>query len=60
MQDLVKGFQGMGFTPEVKTLAFFQDDYGLKGDDDEDDDTDDEDDLEGSEGDEQMTEESEE
>lgn len=27
--ELMKGFQGMGFQPEVRTLAWFQDDYGM-------------------------------
>lgn len=52
MQELVAGFKGLGFSPEVKPLAFFQDDYGLKGDDQdeaEDDDEDDEDDDDGDE-----------
>lgn len=47
MQELVTGFKDLGFSPEVKPLAFFQDDYGLKGDDQdeiEDDDDDDDDD----------------
>ncbi|MCJ1281964.1 hypothetical protein MMC26_001287 [Xylographa opegraphella] len=57
-EGLVKGFESMGFRPEVKPLTFFQDDYGLKAgdeedgkdDDDDDDDIDDEDEeMEGSE-----------
>ena len=35
IQGLVKGFQEAGFRPEVRSLAFFQDNYGLKADDDE-------------------------
>jgi len=33
----VKGFQEAGFKPEVRPLAFFQDDYGLKAEEGEDD-----------------------
>ena len=29
-EGLVKGFEGLGFRPEVRPLASFQDDYGLK------------------------------
>ena len=29
-EELVKGFQGLGFAPEVRSLASFQDDYGMK------------------------------
>ncbi|KAL8843609.1 MAG: hypothetical protein Q9170_000113 [Blastenia crenularia] len=29
-EELVKEFQGLGFTPEVRSLASFQDDYGMK------------------------------
>ena len=29
-QNLVRDFKGVGFKPEVKPLALFQDDYGLK------------------------------
>ncbi|MCJ1477917.1 hypothetical protein MMC13_006591 [Lambiella insularis] len=29
-EGLIKGFEGMGFKPEIKPLAYFQDDYGLK------------------------------
>ncbi|KAL8661455.1 MAG: hypothetical protein Q9202_005574 [Teloschistes flavicans] len=28
--ELMKGFQGMGFQPEVRPLLWFQDDYGMK------------------------------
>ena len=31
-EGLVKRFTETGFKPEVKSLSFFQDDYGLKGD----------------------------
>ena len=51
-KDLVTGFRELGFTPEVKTLAYFQDDYGLLGEegaDDQDDDTEDDEDDEGDE-----------
>ena len=43
-EELVKEFQGLGFKPDVRTLASFQDDYGLKGEDEEG--TEDEDDDE--------------
>ena len=47
-EELVKEFKGLGFKPEVRTLASFQDDYGLKGEEgegiEEDDDGDDDDD----------------
>lgn len=33
----MKGFQEAGFKPEVRPLAFFQDDYGLKAEDGQDD-----------------------
>lgn len=33
----MKGFQEAGFKPEVRPLAFFQDDYGLKAEEGEDD-----------------------
>lgn len=43
---MVKNFEKAGFKPEVRTLASFQDDYGLKlGDDDADEE--DEEDEEG-------------
>lgn len=53
-ERLVSGFQGLGFKPEVRPLASFQDDYGLKvtdGDDaqEEEDDDDEDDDDKGSE-----------
>ena len=45
-QSLMKGFQSIGFKPEVKQLAFFQDDYGLKtGEGDEEDEEEEEDEL---------------
>ncbi len=61
MQEQVKGFESLGFKPEVKPLTFFQDDYGLKieaGDEDDDDeeeedgseDEDDDDEEEGEDG----------
>ncbi|KAL9129924.1 MAG: hypothetical protein Q9217_001772 [Psora testacea] len=42
-EGLVKDFEGMGYKPQVKPLAFFQDDYGLgveNGEDEEEDDGD--------------------
>lgn len=48
-EELVKGFQGLGFTPEVRSLASFQDDYGMKmpeGEDIEDED----DEIDGDDG----------
>ena len=32
-EGLVKGFEGIGYKPEIRSLASFQDDYGM-GDDD--------------------------
>ncbi|KAL8914625.1 MAG: hypothetical protein Q9171_000806 [Xanthocarpia ochracea] len=29
-REVVKGFQDLGFRPEVRPLAYFQDDYGIK------------------------------
>ena len=29
-QEICKGFEAAGFTPQVKPLKFFHDDYGLK------------------------------
>jgi hypothetical protein len=56
LQDLNKGFKAAGFKPEVRTLASFQDGYGLavggeedEDDDEEDDDDDDDDDAESDE-----------
>ncbi|KAL9587376.1 MAG: hypothetical protein Q9212_000303 [Teloschistes hypoglaucus] len=40
--ELMKGFQGMGFQPEVRTLAWFQDDYGMNVPEGEDMDEDEE------------------
>ena len=55
-KDLVKHFEGIGFKPEVKPLAFFQDDYGLKAEDGEDE----EDGIDGIDGDEDEDEDTEE
>jgi len=59
----VKGFTEVGFKPEVRTLASFQDDYGLapldeddEGDENEDDE---EDDVDGDEMDDEMDDEEE-
>ncbi|KAH0051580.1 hypothetical protein KCU72_g6768, partial [Aureobasidium melanogenum] len=44
-ENLVKAFTDAGFKPEIKSLADFEDDYGLEnieGDDDEDEDDDEE------------------
>lgn len=63
-QAISEGLTRAGFSPEIRDLSFFQDDYGLKpidgaddGDDDDDDDDDgeeedrdDSDDVGGSEG----------
>lgn len=50
----MKGFNEMGYKPEVKPLMFFQDDYGLKVGDGEDGNDDEDDDMsegeDGSEG----------
>jgi hypothetical protein len=46
MKALMKDFEGVGFKPESRTLASFQDDYGLEALDGEDP-ADDEDDEEG-------------
>ena len=47
-EGLVKGFEGLGYKPEVRTLASFQDDYGLgEGGGATDGAVDDEDDEEG-------------
>lgn len=40
---MVKSFTEVGFKPEVRTLASFQDDYGLEALDDEGDEADDDD-----------------
>ncbi|KAJ5105494.1 hypothetical protein NUU61_002841 [Penicillium alfredii] len=52
MEDTIKqGFEASGFTPTVRLLKEFEDDYGLKldGDEEEDDDDDDEEYESGSE-----------
>jgi hypothetical protein len=54
LQDLEKNFAKDGFKINVKQLVDFQEDYGLKGDDDEEED---EEDSEGSEGSEEESEE---
>ena len=54
------GFESIGFSPEVRTLASFQDDYGLEGEDDDADEDDDDDDEEEDDDDAKDTEESEE
>lgn len=46
----MKGFQEAGFKPEVRPLAFFQDDYGLKAEDGQDDVDEEEEDGEGVDG----------
>jgi Zn-dependent M16 (insulinase) family peptidase len=53
MQSIKTGFESSGFSPKIKTLADFQDDYGLQADGDEQDDQDenDEDDNEESDAD---------
>jgi Zn-dependent M16 (insulinase) family peptidase len=53
MQSIKTGFESSGFSPKIKTLANFQDDYGLQADRDEQDDQDenDEDDNEESDAD---------
>lgn len=48
-QKVVKGFSEIGFTPDVKPLAFFYDDYRLDGEGGLDEESEDDDDLE-SEG----------
>ncbi|KAG8525481.1 uncharacterized protein KY384_009125 [Bacidia gigantensis] len=61
-EGFVKGFEGLGYKPQVKPLNFFQDDYGYGkeqglGDDGDDDlDDDEEEDEEDDEGDEVETE----
>ncbi|MCJ1247440.1 hypothetical protein MMC30_004654 [Trapelia coarctata] len=47
-ENLVRDFKGIGFKPEVKPLALFQDDYGLKTGDVEEEEDDEEDELEDS------------
>ncbi|KAK4697960.1 hypothetical protein P7C71_g191, partial [Lecanoromycetidae sp. Uapishka_2] len=51
-EGLVKGFGELGFKPEVRPLAFFQDDYGLQagdGSDEPEDEDEDEDEIEDEE-----------
>ena len=45
-EELVNGFSELGLKPEVKALTDFQDDYGMKPDDDAGEDDDDEDEEE--------------
>lgn len=45
IQSIKQGFESSGFAPEVKPLAFFQDDYGLGPIEGEDDATDEEEDV---------------
>jgi hypothetical protein len=55
LQGLKKGFESSGFKTQVRPLASFQEDYGLKADEDEEDDEGDEEDdemMDGEEGDE--------
>ncbi|EGC45620.1 zinc metalloprotease [Histoplasma capsulatum var. duboisii H88] len=52
-----KGFEGVGYKPEVRSLKFFEDDYGLKlegGEDDEDEDGDEDEEAEESGSDDSM------
>ncbi|KAL8706462.1 MAG: hypothetical protein Q9201_000517 [Fulgogasparrea decipioides] len=46
-EELVKGFQELGFKPEVRPLAWFQDDYGMKASEGEGEGADEEDLLDG-------------
>lgn len=39
----MEGFESVGFTPTVQVLKEFEDDYGLKLDDEEEDDEDEDD-----------------
>ena len=57
VDDLIKGYENHGFKPELKPLTYFQDDYGLKGDDDaaEDEEEDTEEEADGEDGDEEVT-----
>lgn len=58
-EGLVKAFEGLGYKPEIRSLASFQDDYGLGEEDgategpeveeEDEDDEDDDDDMEGEE-----------
>ncbi len=59
-EELVKEFEGLGFKPEVRPLVWFQDDYGLKGEEGVEDEEEDEDvdmeDVDGEETEEEMEE----
>lgn len=44
MQNIEKAFKEMGYKTDVQQLAYFHDDYGLKGDEDEEELEEDEDD----------------
>ena len=44
---MVKNFENAGFKPEVRTLSSFQDDYGLKLDEEDPNEEDDEDEEDG-------------
>lgn len=48
--EISQGFRGIGFEAEVKPLDFFQDDYGLEGEEEEGEDDDDEDEDEDEDG----------
>ena len=50
-QNLVDNFRKIGFEPEVRKLASFQDDYGLKFEDEDNEEEDDEDEDEEEYGD---------
>ncbi|KAL8658121.1 MAG: hypothetical protein Q9226_001240 [Calogaya cf. arnoldii] len=52
-EELVKGFQDLGFKPEVRPLIFFQDDYGIKVPEDEKEDMLDAENMSGDEEDEE-------
>jgi hypothetical protein len=45
LQGIKSGLESVGFTPEIKDLDFFQDDYGLEPAAGEEDDSDEEDDA---------------
>ena len=53
----MKSFERLGFKPEIKPLTFFQDDYGLQGDevDGEAEDEDEDDELDSEDDDDEMT-----
>jgi hypothetical protein len=44
-QKLKKDLEEVGFKPAVQPLSYFEDDYGLKGDDQDEDEADDDDDY---------------